>query len=309
MDFVINGITTVVGMRGTDGTSRRQESLFAKIMALETEGLSAYMTTGSYEIPVDTFSGSVRKDIYMMEKVLGTGEIALSDRRSSQPTHAEVERVAADSYVAGLISGKRGFTHFHMGSGHRGLSMLMAIIEETEIPARQFIVTHVNRDRELFEQAKVFTRMGGVIDITSGISDADGFAGAVKPSRCAAECIAGNVPLSQVTMSSDANGSMAVYDDKGGLVKLLVTKADSMLSEFQDMAKVEHIPIETALRFVTSNVAEAIGLYPKKGTIRENSDADLALLTDGLKVDTVIAKGKIVLRDGIPLISGTFSSD
>lgn len=151
--------------------------------------------------------------------------------------------------------------------------------------------------------------MGGVIDITSGISDVDGFAGAVKPSRCAAECIAGNVPLSQVTMSSDANGSMAVYDDKGGLVKLLVTKADSMLSEFQDMAKVEHIPIETALRFVTSNVAEAIGLYPKKGTTRENSDADLALLTDGLKVDTVIAKGKIVLRDGIPLISGTFSSD
>lgn len=155
-DFVINGITTVVGMRGTDGTSRRQESLFAKIMALETEGLNAYMTTGSYEIPVDTFSGSVRKDIYMMEKVLGTGEIALSDRRSSQPMRAEVERVAADSYVAGLISGKRGFTHFHMGSGHRGLSMLMAIIEETEIPARQFIVTHVNRDRELFEQAKVF---------------------------------------------------------------------------------------------------------------------------------------------------------
>lgn len=307
-DLIVNGITTIVGMRGTDGTSRHQESLFAKVTALETEGISAYMTTGSYEVPVDTFSGSIRKDIYMIEKVLGTGEVAISDRRSSQPTRAEIERIAADSYVAGLISGKRGFVHFHMGDGGRGLDMLLAIMAETEIPARQFIVTHVNRKRALFEQSKEFARAGGYIDFTSGISDEEGFPGAVKPSRCIAECVKEGVPLANITISSDANGSMALYEN-GVFVRLLVTKADTLLSEFRDLVLREGIPLETALTFVTSNVAEAIGLYPQKGAVAEGADADFVLLTEKIEISAVIAKGKIVLRDGKPLIRGTFQED
>lgn len=303
--LVMNGITTVVGMRGTDGTSRHQESLFAKAMALEKEGISAYITTGSYEVPVDTFTGSVRGDIYMMEKVIGTGEIAVSDRRSSQPMRAEIERIAADSYVSGLISGKRGFVHFHMGDGARGLDMLLSIISETEIPARQFIVTHVNRKRALLEQSKEFAKAGGIIDFTSGISDEEGFPGAVKPSRCIAECAREGVPLANITMSSDANGSMALYEN-GVFVRLLVTRADSLLSEFRDLVSREGMPLETALTFITSNVAEAIGLYPQKGAVAEGSDADFALMTDKLEIDCVIAKGKVVLRDGKPLIRGTF---
>lgn len=304
-DLVVSGITSVVGMRGTDGTSRHQDSLFAKVMALETEGVSAYMTTGSYEVPVDTFTGSVRKDIYMIEKVLGTGEIAISDRRSSQPTRAEIERIAADSYVAGLLSGKRGFVHFHMGDGVRGLDMLLTIIAETEIPARQFIVTHVNRNRRLFEQSKKFAEAGGIIDFTSGVSDEDGFPGAVKPCRCIAECVKNGVPLSNITMSSDASGSMALYEN-GVFVKLLITKADSLLSEFRDMVLRENIPLEIALTFITSNVAEAIGLYPKKGAVAEGSDADFVLLTERLAIDSVIAKGKVVLGNKELLIRGTF---
>lgn len=307
-DLIVNGITTIVGMRGTDGTSRHQESLFAKVMALETEGISTYMTTGSYEVPVDTFSGSIRKDIYMIEKVLGTGEVAISDRRSSQPTRAEIERIVADSYVAGLISGKRGFVHFHMGDGDRGLDMLLAIIAETEIPARQFIVTHVNRKRVLFEQSKEFARAGGYIDFTSGISDEEGFPGAVKPSRCIAECVKEGVPLANITISSDANGSMALYEN-GIFVRLLVTKANTLLAEFRDLVLREGIPLETALTFITSNVAEAIGLYPKKGAVAEESDADFVLLTEKMKIDAVVAKGKIVLWDGKPLIRGTFQED
>jgi len=307
-DLIKNGITTVVGMRGTDGTSCHQESLFAKVTALEAEGISAYMTTGSYEVPVDTFAGSVRKDIYMIDKVLGTGEVAISDRRSSQPTRAEIERIAADSYVAGLISGKRGFVHFHLGDGARGLDMLMDIIAETEIPARQFIVTHVNRKRALFEQSKAFARAGGYIDFTSGISDEEGFPGAIKPSRCIAECIKEGVPLANITMSSDANGSMALYEN-GVFVRLLVTRADSLIKEFRDLILTEGVPLETALAFITSNAALATGLYPKKGAAAEGSDADFVLLTEQLGIDSVIAKGKIVLQNGMPLIKGTFEED
>jgi len=304
-DLVINGITTVIGMRGTDGTSRHLESLYAKVKALDAEGISAYMATGSYEIPAETCTGSVRRDIYLMDKVLGTGEMAVSDRRSSQPTRAEIERVAADSYVAGLISGKRGFVHFHMGDGKRGLDTLMEIIDETEIPARQFIVTHVNRSAPLFEQSKEFARRGGCVDLTSGISDEEGFPGAIKPSKCVAECIKEGVPLANITMSSDANGSMALYEN-GVFVRLLVTKADSLPAEFRDMALRENIPLETALSFITSNAANAVGLYPKKGCVAEGSDADFVVLDEALNIDLVIAKGRLAAKNGKAILKGTF---
>ena len=39
----------VIGVLGTDGTGRHPESLLAKVRGLETEGISAYMLTASYE--------------------------------------------------------------------------------------------------------------------------------------------------------------------------------------------------------------------------------------------------------------------
>ena len=45
------GITTVVGITGTDGTTRTPVALLAKVRALEIEGLTAYMWTGAYDVP------------------------------------------------------------------------------------------------------------------------------------------------------------------------------------------------------------------------------------------------------------------
>ena len=73
------GVTTVVGLLGTDDVSRRPETLLAKAMQLEQEGLSAFIYTGSYQLPLPTITGSVRKDIALIPKVLGVGEIAVSD--------------------------------------------------------------------------------------------------------------------------------------------------------------------------------------------------------------------------------------
>src|SRR5512139_3569521 len=146
------GVTTLVGCLGTDDVSRHPETLLAKANQLEEEGVSAYIYTGSYQLPLPTITGSVRKDIALIPKVIGVGEIAISDHRSSQPTFEELARVAAEARVGGMIGGKAGLVHLHMGSGPRGLAPVIRIIKETEIPIGQFLPTHLTRASSLLEQ-------------------------------------------------------------------------------------------------------------------------------------------------------------
>ena len=139
--IVRHGITTVVGLHGTDGTARNIEALYAKVCALEQEGITARMLTGSFEMPSATLTGSVRRDMIFIDKVIGA-KTAVSDRRSSQPSREDIEKLLAQAYTGGLVSGKRGYTHFHMGVGRRRLDMLADIIRETEIPPYLIAVSY-----------------------------------------------------------------------------------------------------------------------------------------------------------------------
>ena len=72
------GITTVLGLLGTDGVTRSVENLVAKARALTEEGITAYCLTGAYGMPSPTITGSVEKDIMMVPPIIGT-KIAVSD--------------------------------------------------------------------------------------------------------------------------------------------------------------------------------------------------------------------------------------
>ncbi len=303
--IVRHGITTVVGLHGTDGTARNIEALYAKVCALEQEGITARMLTGSFEMPSATLTGSVRRDMIFIDKVIGA-KTAISDRRSSQPSRSDIEKLLAQAYTGGLVSGKRGYTHFHMGVGRRRLDMLADIIRETEIPPYLIIPTHVNRDEALFVQAMELAKMGAVIDITSGIAPEYGFEGTIKPSDAIRRCLENGVDIRNVTMSSDANGSMAVYDAEGRFVGLCVTTVETMHKEFRDLARTKDMPLETALRPVTSSPAAAIGMYPAKGCVREGSDADLIIMDKDLSILKVFAMGKLAADGGEALLKGAF---
>ena len=303
--IVRHGITTVVGLHGTDGTARNIEALYAKVCALEQEGITARMLTGSFEMPSATLTGSVRRDMIFIDKVIGA-KTAVSDRRSSQPSREDIEKLLAQAYTGGLVSGKRGYTHFHMGVGRRRLDMLADIIRETEIPPYLIIPTHVNRDEALFVQAMELAKMGAVIDITSGIAPEYGFEGTIKPSDAIRRCLENGVDIRNVTMSSDANGSMAVYDAEGRFVGLCVTTVETMHKEFRDLARTKEMPLETALRPVTSSPAAAIGMYPAKGCVREGSDADLIIMDKDLSILKVFAMGKLAADGGVALLKGAF---
>ena len=304
-NIVPYGITTVVGLHGTDGTARNIEALYAKVCALEEEGITARMLTGSFEMPSATLTGSVRRDVLFIDKVIGA-KTAISDRRSSQPTRAEVEHMLAAAYTSGLASGKRGYTHIHMGVGKRKLDMLMDILRETEIPPYLLVPTHVNRDKALFAQAIEFAKMGGTIDITSGIGPNYGLEGAIKPSVAIRMCVEAGVDIERVTMSTDANGCMAVYDAAGVFTGLFVTTVESMYAEFCDLVKLEKLPLETALRVITSSPAICIGMYPRKGTVQQGADADFVLLNADLGIEAVYAKGKLAANKGGALLHNEF---
>lgn len=300
------GVTTVVGCLGTDGTTRHMESLLAKARGLENEGISTYIYTGSYEVPTPTITGSVRSDLIIIDKVIGAGEIAISDHRSAQPLTVDIQKLAAEARVGGMLSGKAGVVNLHVGDGKKGLSMLSAIMEDSEIPMTQFIPTHANRNPWLFKDAIEWGKRGGFIDVTSGVSPASGSQKAIKPSQAIRQAIEAGVELSHITMSSDGNGSMPRFDDKGNTVGVMVASEDSLLEELRDLVLEEGVELAKAVQVVTSNVAKALKLWPRKGSLEVGADADLVVLTSEISLHQVWAKGQKMVDEGNPIVFGTF---
>jgi beta-aspartyl-dipeptidase (metallo-type) len=298
------GVTTVVGCLGTDDVSRRPETLLAKAMQLEEEGISTYIYCGSYQFPTPTITGSVRKDIALIPKVIGVGEIAISDHRSSQPSFEDLCRVAAEARVGGMIGGKAGLVHLHVGSGQRMLDLIFRIVRETEIPIGQFLPTHVTRTPSLLEQSIQFAKMGGNIDFTVGGKELHW---PLTTKQALQKALDEDVSIDQITLSSDSNGSMPIFDEAGKIIKLAVGDIQNLYFEWKELVK-EGFPLDGMVRLVTSNPAKRIGVYQTKGSIEEGKDADLLILNRELEIETVLAKGQVMIQQGELMVKGTFES-
>lgn len=305
-DIISNGITTVIGCLGTDGVTRHMTSLLAKARALELEGVSTFIYSGSYEIPVRTLTGSVRSDLIVVDKVVGAGEIAVSDHRSSQPTFDEVARLAAECRVGGMLGGKAGVLHLHLGDGKRRLEFLFRLVRETEIPASQVVPTHISRNPGLFEEGLEWVAGGGSVDITVGPEPVP-----PDPEVSLEDCIARfrekGLPFSRMMVSSDSNGSIPVFDESGRLVRLTIATEKDLFRKFGDVLRKGLLPPETAARVFSTNAAEFYKLG-KKGRIGPGRDADLIILDGDLGLSDVFARGKRMMAGGRLLVRGTFSA-
>lgn len=305
-DMVRAGITTVVGCLGTDGVSRRMESLIAKAKQLKSEGVSCYLYTGSYDIPVRTFLSDIRSDMMFIEEIIGVGEIAIADHRSSQPTFEEFARIVADARVGGMLSGKGGVVNIHLGDDRQMLEYLERIRKETSIPVYHMIPTHINRNLDLFRKGIEYARSGGYVDFTTGSYLTFADEGELKPSDALKQMLDAGVSSENITFSSDGQGSLPVFNAAGETVDLQIARVDTLYQEVRDSVRQEGIPLETALKTITSNVAGLLKL-PRKGRVQEGSDADLVLVDqNSLEIRTVIALGRVMLRDGELLVKGNF---
>jgi len=304
-DITKAGVTTVVGCLGTDAVTRTMSNLLAKARGLEEEGITTYILTGSYQVPVKTLTTSIQDDLIFIDKIIGVGEIALSDHRSSQPTIEELIKVAADARVGGMLAGKAGVVIVHIGQGKQKLDLLMDVAKNSEIPITQFIPTHVGRNNALFQAAIEYTRKGGNIDLTTSTSEQ--FLGRkdVKCSNAVKIMLNEGVPIENISFSSDGQGSLPVFDGKGILTGLRVGRIDSLFNEVKDAIKEEQIPIETALKLITTNPAKNLKLK-NKGCIKIGYDADFVLLDADLEINTVIARGQIMIKNKKVVVKGMF---
>jgi beta-aspartyl-dipeptidase (metallo-type) len=303
--ILASGVTTLIGCLGTDGTTRHMESLLAKAKGLEIEGVTTYIFTGSYQIPVVTITGSVRSDIMMIEKVIGAGEIAISDHRSSQPTFAEFIRLVSECRVGGMLGQKAGVLHCHVGDGRRKLDFLFKMITETEIPVTQVIPTHINRNQELLDDGIQFTLKGGYIDLTAGMDPASE-EGHISIARSLELCQEKSAPLDRITVSSDGNGSMPVFDDKGRLIGLTIATQKSLWANFQFLLNQKVLDLEGCIRLFSTTPA-AFYKLKQKGEIKPGLDADILLLDKNFKLHSSFAMGKKTMGKGKLLVQSTFS--
>lgn len=304
-DLTLAGITTVVGLLGTDGATRHSESLFAKAKALTTEGISSYMFTGGYKIPTKTITDSIQNDIVFIDPIIGL-KTALSDHRSSQPTVDELARMASEARIAGLVSGKCGRVVVHMGNSSTGFDLLFELVEKFDIPISQFIPTHVNRTKLLAEQSMEWLKKGGYIDLTAGIDPDLGAKGSIKTSSFLKQCKINGIDSSKVCISSDGNGSIPVFDQNRELIGIEVAGFESLLDQLKAMIQIENLSITEAITPLTLSPANMLGLASTKGSIAVGKDADFLILNKDLSIEHTFAKGICHVKAGIPKIKGTF---
>jgi beta-aspartyl-dipeptidase (metallo-type) len=282
------------------------EALLSKAKALEDEGITTYIYTGCYTLPFKTLTGSVQSDLILIDKVIGVGEIAISDHRSSQPNLRDLEKLAAHTRVGGLLSKKAGIVHLHLGEGPDGIKYLMEIVRTTEIPIKQFMPTHINRVRHLVEQSMEFIKMGGFVDLTSDFYKSEKRPDCMSIGDTLKLYLENGMPLDHVCASSDANGSMPVFDENEDLVSIDVGCASVLFKDIRSAIQDGIVNLEQGLSLITQNPAKALKLYPRKGTIRVKSDADIVLLDSDLNIHTVIAKGHVMVKNYEAVVKGYF---
>ncbi|MFT7458504.1 MAG: beta-aspartyl-dipeptidase (metallo-type) [Planctomycetota bacterium] len=303
-EFTRAGVTSVIGLLGTDDTTRSTSSLIAQTYALREEGMNAWCYTGGYHLPLTTLTGSARSDIVHIECIIGVGELAISDHRSSQPQFDEIVRVASEAHVAGLMTGKAGIVHLHLGDGERGLALVERALKETEIPARVFNPTHVNRRKGLFDEACELSRQGVFIDLTAFPSGED------EDAWSAADAwqhyIEAGCPHEKITISSDGGGCLPVFDKQGELVSLDYGRSMALTDCMRELLK-RDVSLAEILPAMTSNQATLLKLKAK-GQLAVGLDADLLVLDDNHHVRDLMINGVWHIQNGQVLIKGHFET-
>lgn len=305
-DLIYGGVTTVVGVTGTDGVTRNIVTLLPTVYSLEEQGITAYCYTGSYDVPpIKTLTSSIKEDIMLVEKIIGLGEIAICDHRGSQPSFEKFLSVIAEARVGGLLSGKAGVVNVHLGDGISKFNYLFRLSEESEIPIEQVLPTHVNRTLSLLKEAIKYTRIGGNIDLTTSSNidclDEDEY----RAGLAIKYLLDNGVAIEQITFSSDGNGSMPVFNDKKELIGLEICSVGTLFREIKYAISLG-VAFEDAIKVVTSNVARILHLN-EKGEIAPGKDADLLLIDEEkLEIEWVVSKGKVLMEFGKPTVKGNF---
>lgn len=287
------GTTTIIGCLGIDTVTRNMMQMVAKARSSRERHLNVFCVDGGLDLPIHTLTGSLRDDMYLIPEIIGVGEPAISDKRSSQVTTDDLTKLVADVHVAGRLSGKMGFVQFHLGDTSTGMKPLFDILPNVLI--KHIIPLHCNRNAQVLSEAPAWAEKGGVIDITVPL-----FPPAYKLGTSVPDAIETfkkqGVDSRKITISSDGNGVSTLfgkdyihrfplnilYND----IKLLIERG---------------IDIAEAISYVTANVADGYDMQTK-GRINPGKDADVLVIDPGtFTIRDVISCGHMVVENGAAL--------
>jgi beta-aspartyl-dipeptidase (metallo-type) len=165
-----------------------------------------------------------------------------------------------------------------------------------------FHPTHVNRQTRLFDEATELAGRGVTVDVTAfPVQDGD-------PGLSAADAILRwielGLPRERLTCSSDGGGCLPVFDAEGRVTSMDVGRSSALAATLATLLK-RGLTAQDALPFFTSHVASVLRLAAK-GRVRVGGDADLVVLGPGAEVRDVMARGKWLVRNGVPVVRGPF---
>lgn len=297
---IANGVTTAVGLLGTDCLTRSVENLYAKTQAFNVEGITAFMLTGSYWLPSPTICGSVGRDMAYLSPVIGV-KLAMADHRGPHFDEKDLATLASEVRTAALIAAKPGIITVHIGMDSDGMDKIFEVVEKYGIRADMFIPTHVNRKNpRLRDQALGLAAKGAVIDATCTniLPEKNGQSTSAADFACLAD---ENELFDQISFSSDAGGSLPKWNaDRSELLGMGIGTPQSLLFELKQLVQVRGMALAKALRPMTITPARSYGLTGKKGEICVGAHADILVLdADTLEIRDVMAKGQIMMRKKI----------
>jgi beta-aspartyl-dipeptidase (metallo-type) len=271
------GVTTVVGTLGVDTTMKTIAGLLARVKALDELGLSTWMWSGGYNVPPTTVLGSIREDMLFIDKVVGAGEIAVSDERGLNQSSQELAKLVRDTNVGGLLTGKAGLTHFHVGEEELRLQPLRDIVDDYQVKCEWLYPTHVQRNERLLREAIDLANAGAQVDMDVVNEDLH---------KWLRFYIDNGGPLQQLTVSSDMDSSTP----------------DLFYQQFCELVVKHRLTLDLVLPLFTTNTARILKLK-RKGCVRPKNDADVLVLSkDSLEIKAVISRGQVLVRDGEPVI-------
>ena len=200
------------------------------------------------------------------------------------------------------MTGKAGVLHLHLGDGSRGLALVRDALKASELPARVFNPTHVNRRRALFAEALELARAGSTVDITAfPVEEGED---AYPAGEALDRYLASGAPADRVTVSSDAGGCLPCFDAEGHVTHMDVGSAGALLATLRE-ATGRGLTLDAALPAFTSNPAKLLRLT-RKGALAAGNDADIVVLDEQYGVHTALVRGEVHIRDGAIVQRGTF---
>jgi beta-aspartyl-dipeptidase (metallo-type) len=306
------GITTVIGMLGFDATSKDMRALVAKAKAFKEDGISAYALTGAtLEHPVPTLTGRIRDDIAFVQEIIGIGEISVSELGYAYDSNGPGAQYIAEAATAGLLAGrlarKRGYLCLQVPPYHGAcLKPVMEMLERTGLPIAQLLPSHVNQTDAYMADAIAWAERGGLVDVGANYSPENNFSRATAPAKAIVRLLEAGVPLAQILLSSDGNGAPPKEEQREGQPAVAnYMPVAALHATWRRLILEEGMAPADALQVVTTNVAAATGLM-RKGRIAAGLDADLVAFDDDWRIHTVIARGRVMVERGAPVVRGMF---